>query len=201
MAADTALEVGPALRLSTIVYGRRTVGTRVMYRVDPTGHLKDEATAETVILRRWRARSRPGTSFGGSRLSPTIWRALRTVFPHAMAACCDQKALDAARPMLRKKHQSIPSASVLVALFSFLGPERLKLLSERHTTPARSHLFGTPDLFLFAKDTETGAYSTFRFVEVKRPGERVSADQKAEIGFLMDLGLAARVVRLIERKG
>jgi len=39
-----------------------------------------------------------------------------------------------------------------------------------------------------------------RFVEVKKPEEELSQDQKEEIAFLQSLELHARVLRLIERE-
>lgn len=36
------------------------------------------------------------------------------------------------------------------------------------------------------------------FVEVKKPNERISPDQRAEMSFMLSLGLQARVLVLIE---
>ena len=58
---------------------------------------------------------------------------------------------------------------------------------------------GVPDLFLFARNTKTKKPSIARFVEVKKPKERVSQDQKDEIALLKSFGLHARVLHLIER--
>jgi hypothetical protein len=44
-----------------------------------------------------------------------------------------------------------------------------------------------------------GNYSIARFVEVKRPDEVLMVTQRPEIEFLNQLGLKARVVRLLER--
>ena len=78
------------------------------------------------------------------------------------------------------------------------GAERLEQVLMRHTSVEGGDPFGTPDLFLFACD-RTGNYSIARFVEVKRPDEKLKPTQRPEIEFLNHLGLKARVVRLIER--
>jgi hypothetical protein len=48
-------------------------------------------------------------------------------------------------------------------------------------------------------DAREGRPTMARFVEVKKPKERVSKDQKEEIEYLRSLGLQARVLRLKER--
>jgi hypothetical protein len=53
-------------------------------------------------------------------------------------------------------------------------------------------------LFLYATHIQTGKPSIARFVEVKKPDEKVSQDQKDEITLLNSLGLHARVIRLKE---
>jgi hypothetical protein len=60
--------------------------------------------------------------------------------------------------------------------------------------------FGTPDLFLFARNSTTKRLAFFRLVEVKKPHERISEDQHDESAFLRSLGIPARVLRLVERK-
>jgi hypothetical protein len=100
---------------------------------------------------------------------------------------------------MREAHSTLPAANVLKALFEHCGVKRLRAIVARHTDPARVENFGTPDLFLYATDNKTGKVSIARFVEVKKPEERLSDDQKEEINFLQSLGLHARVLRLIER--
>jgi hypothetical protein len=53
---------------------------------------------------------------------------------------------------------------------------------------------------LFATSHSTGLPTIARFVEVKKPEEPVSTVQMAEIAFLNQLGLHARVLRLVERE-
>jgi hypothetical protein len=52
---------------------------------------------------------------------------------------------------------------------------------------------------LFATSHNTGLPTIARFVEVKKPEEPVSPVQMAEIAFLNQMGLHARVLRLVER--
>jgi hypothetical protein len=93
----------------------------------------------------------------------------------------------------------MPNAEQLKLIFDALGAKRLEAIMERHLAPERGERFGTPDLFLHARKEPTKELSHFRFVEVKRPGEHISNDQKEEIAFLRSLKLPARILRLIER--
>jgi hypothetical protein len=52
---------------------------------------------------------------------------------------------------------------------------------------------------LYASHIQTGKPSIARFVEVKKPDEKVSQDQKDEIVLLNSMGLHARVIRLVEK--
>ena len=86
----------------------------------------------------------------------------------------------------------------MYALFNICGPERLKVLIDKHTSKEHEGRSGVPDLFLFATNTQTGKPSIARFVEVKKPREPVSQDQKDEIELLNSMGLHARGMRLVE---
>lgn len=92
----------------------------------------------------------------------------------------------------------LPHASILHALIQTVGQSRIKAIVDRHNEPSRAERFGTPDLFLFAWLNATGLPTMARFVEVKKPRERISPDQSEEIKFLKSIGLKARVLRLIE---
>ncbi len=48
---------------------------------------------------------------------------------------------------------------------------------------------GVPDLFLYTSHLQTGKPSIARYVEVKRPGEKVSKDQTDEIELLNFMGM------------
>jgi len=93
---------------------------------------------------------------------------------------------------------SVQNASAVHALIQICGVERLKAIFTRHLDPNRSNIYGTPDLFLYARDFK-GKECMGRFVEVKKPEEPFKSGQSEEIMFLQSLGLHARVVRLIER--
>jgi hypothetical protein len=99
---------------------------------------------------------------------------------------------------LRGNHLTPPSAETLFALFRSCGARRLAALVKRHSNLGRLGRSGVPDLLLYARKP-SGSLHKAVFVEVKKPGERVSDDQCDEIAFLKRLGLRARVLRLIER--
>lgn len=197
-------ESKPALRISHIVHGRRNVGRRVTYLVDPHGDGDERAIPEEVVLRRWRRRRFDGWVFGGARLSSTLWRALWVMMEGDVERWVDAdvKKLaarrEAALPDLRARNLRTPSADTLFALLSVCGSRRLRALVERHASEAHRGRSGVPDLFLYTgRFGHTG--KSARFVEVKKPEEPVSQDQLDEIAFMQSLGLHARVLRLVER--
>ncbi len=196
----------PPLRISHIVYGREKRANRVYYLVDPKGEGFEKKIAEQVVLHRWRRRAFTGFTFSGARLNPGVWR----ILPHVLGndpvkwlqASQDeiQRQIDAQRDLMRETYATLPAANVLKALFEYIGEMRLKQILTRQNDPTRLKRFGIPDLFLFATDNRTGKVAIARFVEVKKPEEGLSQDQKEEITFLQSLGLHARVLRLIERE-
>jgi len=202
----TEVDRAPALRISHIVYGRINDGTRVKYLVDPTGVGLRRAIPEKVVLHRWRKRRMDGMAFDGCRLSPTLWRAMKIAFPMPASRLCglsvDQLSpfVGAAADRLRESTSKLPSLEHLAFLLAALGQNNLKTLLERHNDLEREGFYGTPDLFLYAKKANDGRLAFFRFVEVKKPREHISADQHEEIAFLRSLRLPARVLRLIERE-
>jgi hypothetical protein len=201
----TEVDRAPALRISHIVHGRINEGTRVKYLVDPTGTGSRRAIPEKVVLHRWRRRRMEGVVFDGYRLSPTIWRAIKIAFPMPASRLCglsvDQLSpfVDAAADRLRESTSKLPSLEHLAFLLAALGQNNLKTLLERHNDPERKGFYGTPDPFLHAKNANDGGLTFFRFIEVKKPRQHISADQHEEIAFLRSLRLPARVLRLIER--
>lgn len=88
----------------------------------------------------------------------------------------------------------------LHALFAVCGPERLQAILDKHLSDEHKGKSGIPDLFLFATSHSTGLPTIARFVEVKKPEEPVSPVQMGEIAFLNQMGLHARVLRLVERE-
>jgi len=195
----------PALRISTIVYGRENRGRKVYYLVDPRGLGSEKAIAEEVVLKRWRKRVFPNYTFHGDRLMPHCWQALHLLLddlPRARWADLTQEQI---RDHIAKKSESLgnrkrslPAANSIHALIQLCGVDRLQQIIDRHVAAVDGDPYGTPDLFLFACDL-SGKNLMGRFVEVKRPNEDFGDTQRPEIAFLNDLGLHARVVRLIER--
>ena len=199
-------EAKPALRISHIVYGRQASGNRVFYLVDPKGAGDERAVPESVVLKRWRKRQFPSHTFSGERLSSTLWRAVAKAFGTQTKAICnlslDQIAATAekSRELLGADgYLKLASPQTLHALFAVCGPERLKAILDRHLSDQHKGKSGIPDLFLYATSHSTGQPTIARFVEVKKPEEQVSPVQMAEIAFLNQLGLHARVLRLVER--
>ncbi len=195
----------PALRISTIVYGRENRGKRVYYLVDHRGRGTEKAIPEEVVLKRWRKRVFTGFSFHGDRLQPRCWQAIDVLLRQVPPATWVQLPEDRIRDLivenadrLGQLKQSLPAPGTIRALIHVCGAERLEQVLIRHTQAESGDQFGTPDLFLFACD-RTGNYSIARFVEVKRPDEEFKKSQQPEIEFLNQLGLKARVVRLLER--
>jgi hypothetical protein len=76
----------------------------------------------------------------------------------------------------------------------------LEVLLTKHSSHEHAGKSGVPDLFLYAVNNLTGKPSIARFVEVKKPKEKVSDEQKLEIALLNSMGLHARVIRLIEKE-
>lgn len=196
----------PALRISHIVSGREHRRGKVYYFLDPDCKSSAKGIPERVALWRWRRRKRPeGYHFGGDRLSPNVWRAMAVAFPDGRGISADatlenlSDAVEAVRAELRARHYSLPSTACLQAMFRGIGPERVKRLIERHGSPERAERYGTPDLFLYMTPTTPSRPPVIRFVEVKKPHERVRPDQWEEIDFLNAIGIPARVLRLVER--
>ncbi len=86
--------------------------------------------------------------------------------------------------------------SGLVRALRALPPRRLDQLIDRHANGAVDpRKPGVPDLAVYKQGSRPCA---FRFVEVKRPDERLLPHQAAEIRFMRSIGLRAGVFRLKE---
>ena len=96
-------------------------------------------------------------------------------------------------------HLELPAAKTLQALCLVCGHERMQVLLDKHNSLEHQGKSGVPDLFLYATHIKTGKTSIARFVEVKKPDEKVSQDQKDEIALMNCIGLHARVIRLVEK--
>lgn len=204
---ETEINKAPALRISHIVRDPINIDGRVRYLIDPDGRGDERAIPEDVVLTRWRQRVMAGYSFHGCRLGPNLWRAIgRGLGTDAQSLCgLHISQISSAREELHRGIQGhylkLPDPSALIELFTLLRPERLQIILDRHHDPDRVGRFGTPDLFLFARSLSERRSGVLRLVEVKKPGERISPDQHEEIAFLRSIGIPARVLRLIERKG
>ena len=200
------IENKPSLRISPNVYGRKSVRNKVMYLLDPKGEGTATGVPEKVVLTRWRKRIYPDHVFSGAKLSSTLWRAVAMAFGKNTKRICKLSIEEIENIKLVKTQElkatgflELPAAKILEAIFAICGPERLKVLLDKHTSKAHEGHSGVPDLFLYATHMPTGRPSIARFVEVKKPKEPVSLDQKNEIALLNSMGLHARVVRLVEK--
>jgi VRR-NUC domain-containing protein len=179
----------PEIRISLrgvrrLATGETKKGDRIVYPL-PDGRL---VTSERLVLTRARK-----AGYGCFRLRPYLWRLL----PHLAPAGTDWGTLppsldgdDVLVAMLRNRPH-------LIEVLSTLPTGRLKRLARRHAgrdvDPKRP---GVPDLLVYKKSPK-GPHA-FRFVEVKRPHERLLAHQGAEIAFMRHLGMRAGVLRLVE---
>jgi hypothetical protein len=199
------IEKKPSLRISPNVYGRTSVRNKVKYLIDPKGGGSDMGVPERVVLTRWRKRQFPNHKFSGDKLSSTLWRAVATVYGKNAAKICSlsKQQLEEIKviqslPESERNYLKLPASNIMFALFFICGPKRLQVLIDKHTSKEHEGRSGVPDLFLFAASTITGKPSIARFVEVKKPGEKISQDQIDEIELLNSMGLHARVMRLVE---
>ena len=197
-------EPKPSLRISHIVYGRRSRGNRVEYLVDEEGD--QYKIPEDVVLIRWRRRKHSTYSFSGARLGPHLWRALAAVlgkdckqWPKRMTEEHINVTRDSwkANETCKEYFNSLPALATIEALWVICGPVKLQLLVDRHQDPS---VFGVPDLFLFARHKTSSKKLMGRFVEVKKPEETLSDGQHEEIAFMNEIDLHARCIRLMERE-
>lgn len=189
-----------SLRISLTVHGQKRAGNRVVFLVNETGAGSEYAVAESVVLRRWRQRTLNGYRFQGARLAPSFWWALSDALGpkvrvwKSFDADCIANLVHQWRKT-RKSYLKLPHANVINAVIAHCGTDNVAKLIDRHAARRESKLSGVPDLFLYATNA-SGKPCMGRFVEVKKPIEKVREDQKEEIAFLTELGLKARVLRL-----
>lgn len=199
------IEKKPSLRISPNVYGRTGEKNRVKYLIDPKGEGTKTGVPETVVLTRWRKRQFPHYRFSGEKLSSTLWRAVAVAYGSNAKKICklsleDIQAIKQEKTVAIKAqgHLELPAAKTLQALCEVCGHERMQVLLDKHNSLEHQGKSGVPDLFLYATHIHTGKPAIARFVEVKKPDEKVSQDQKDEIELLNSTGLRARVIRLNE---
>jgi hypothetical protein len=194
----------PALKISNIVYGRKNrAGGRVEYLLNSDGSSDKYEIAENIVLGRWKKRVSESYLFGGTRMSPNIWRAIGIRFSSYFSKLehLSEKDIDAItlNDTVTPSAYKVPNSKHLKIIFSALGKRKIRKICERHLSEERLDLYGTPDLFLWALAKNTQCISFIRLVEVKKPRERISKDQVEEIDYLKSLDIPARILRLIER--
>ena len=202
----TDIEKKPSLRISPYVFGRALVKNKVNYLIDAKGEGTATGTPERVVLTRWRQRKFPDHSFSGEKLSSTLWRAVAMAYGKKADKIC-KMSLERLQTVKDEKKESLnssgflklPAASTLFSLFQICGPQIIQALLDKHTSKEHEGKSGVPDLFLYATNRLTGKPTIARFVEVKKPDEKISPEQRAEIALLNSMGLHARVMRLIEK--
>ena len=202
----TDIEKKPSLRISPYVFGRALVKNKVNYLIDAKGGGTATGTPERVVLTRWRQRKFPDHSFSGEKLSSTLWRAVVKAYGKNAEKIC-KMSLERLQTVKDEKTESLnssgflklPAASTLFSLFQTCGPQKIQVLLDKHTSKEHEGKSGVPDLFLYATNRLTGKPTIARFVEVKKPDEKISPEQRAEIALLNSMGLHARVMRLIEK--
>lgn len=188
-----------SLKISKIVFGRINVDGRVRYLVDPKGQGTDRRIPEEVVLYRWKTRKHKYLSFYGDRLNPHVWRHMAVALGPDVAKWLTY-TLDELKHLRDAQVKStLPQPLNMHALIHMCGVERLQRIVERHCNSAAEVQFGVPDLFLYAKRKADGGYSRCHFVEVKKPKEPLSQEQRDEIAFMHSLGFDASTFVFIER--
>ena len=209
--ANAAAELynSPSLHISNVVHGRRNLDSRVEYRRTANPDDDNFEIPEQIVLKRWKSRN-PGPQnlrFSGFRLSPNVWKSLHFAFGFDVEALCSYSAEEideiyieqTTQPEFIRLHFKRMDGTKVKILTEALGKVKLKKVLERHNDPNFPKRYGTPDLFLYALNSNSHTINHFRFVEVKKPQEPLSRDQINELGFLKnELGVKARVLRLIE---
>ena len=185
----SARDAEPGVKVKGVshrVRGRQRVGTRVTYE-DEAGR----GTSERVVLRRCRR-----AGYGCYRLRPSVWRSLARI--EDLRAQEPGMSMETILERLAAEGAFPPSKPLVEGLLAGVPARRLAALMKRHTggdvDPARP---GVPDLFVFKRRPDGRPMAT-RFVEVKRPRERLMPHQLAEIAFMKSLRMKAGVLRLIE---
>ena len=194
----------PALGISKTVHGRKRPDGRVRYLIDPKGMGEEERIPEQVVLKRWRKRTMKGHTFGGVRLSPTIWRAIGLVFgkdARQIISLSEEQVVQtiaANRDHLKNAHLKLPASASLYIMIHSLGVKRLEKIMHRHLIEDGGRKSGTPDLFLYQFNTKIHRANAFVFVEVKKPEEPLKLHQRTELEFLQQIGASAREFRLVQ---
>jgi hypothetical protein len=209
MIKEVEIFTSQTLPISYSVFGRRTnKNRRVEYLIDPKGLLdKGFGIPEQVVLSRWKKKSSRKNYCSGMRMSPNIWRSIRVALGNdafsiaqmsieEINACYHRKSDE-----LKAHKYPIITGEKILHLARGLGSKNLEALLLRHNDMSRSGLFGTPDLYLWKSTKKTRDIHSIKFVEVKKPKEPLSSDQRDELEYLNNvLGIPALLLRLIEHK-
>ena len=197
----------PKLPISYRVKGRRTrPDKRVEYLVDPRGIDKLKyAIPEEIVLKRWRRRQALNYDYGGARLSPNIWRSIKEALGEDANSInelsisdIDQKYASAKIRLDALNYKMVCGENIRKLVFG-LGIKKFQRLLDRHNREDRKDIYGTPDLILWTLTPRRRKISEVKFVEVKKPNEPLSQDQKDEINFLREiLNVSTILVRLKE---
>ena len=198
----------PKLPISYLVKGRRTRSdNRVEYLVDLQGlnELSYEIP-EKIVLKRWRKRKASKCHYGGMRLSPNIWRSIKEALGTDASSINKMSASDIdqryvlAKARLDELDYKAVSGENIRKLVEGLAFDKFQCLLDRHNHEGRSHVYGTPDLYLWTLTPKRRDISDFKFVEVKKPNEALSDDQEAELFYLRNtLKVEAILLRLREK--
>jgi hypothetical protein len=158
---------------------------------------------EHVVLSRWRNKTaQAGETYHGFRLPPGTWQTLiefkETDWYNATIDDVRRKAV-----RIRRHHPTLgaPPPAMLLVLANHLENLGVRWIVLEHAcnkSLRHPEHPGVPDLFLYRKNAR-GFVEGEKFVEVTRPGEKLSEQQAEELEFLRRLGLGAGLVRLIER--
>lgn len=171
--------------VSRTVTGRRHERGRVKYDSQGGGR-----TPERIVVERCRS-----AGLRALRVPPWIWRAMAEL--RGLERRHPIEPFDALLERLVPPER--PRAGLVKALRA-LPERRLDQLVNRHSNgdvdPRKP---GVPDLFVF-KTAADGRLFAPRFVEVKRPDERLLPHQAAELAFMRSIGLKAGVFRLRESR-
>lgn len=191
------MRTNPIARILTIVTGRTNKGRRVYYALEMDAKEPKMLIPEQVVLKRWRLMKSAKLDFHGCRLSPTIWRGLSSV-DFTCAEWEHQVLLATSTQNENVSHVKVPAMQALRAMLAVLGPSSFGRLCKLGYAMIDKDRFGTPDLFLWTTCRRTGLPKFAAFLEVKKPKEPVSKDQRLMIWALKRLGAKAEVVRLRE---
>lgn len=188
-------------KISLTVSNRHNINGRVYYKSRNDNDHEHPLVPEQVVLSRWRKTHSDKYSFHGSRLSPTLWKGLVNVdfMSHEWSETCQPcRSQDCVLADEDASFFRLPNHSVLRAMHKTIGGVSMAAITQFQTVMIKQQRYGTPDLFLWMQNKQTGRPTFGAFVEVKKPDEPLSRDQKFMLWKLKRLGLNAKVIRLKE---